>query len=267
MSSLHNLFRKKSTKQFFQAFTDDEKRELLKYSFDLLTKLTLQRMVKGKNEVLGTDADCSRIARLSDADLDRLLQIRILMDQADAKSGPEAISLYKKVSNLAPWHEICLQSIGVEYAQAGNLEAGKRWLEKALLVNPNSESVRQNYTYITGKAPLRPTPKKTSLFKKITSIFSKPASIQTSTKSESDRFLQELAQKSPRSKCGVCGKDVRGPSGGIVHIPDNVDIVEYIGQKRWVCPTCGFISCFGCSADSKISKVICPQCGDQMGTN
>ena len=59
-------------------------------------------------------------------------------------SGEKAIALYKKIATLAPWDEICLMTIGVEYANTGDYNEAIKWLKKALAVNPKNGRVRSN---------------------------------------------------------------------------------------------------------------------------
>ena len=82
--------------------------------------------------------------RLSDAELDRLIEAQRLMRKADSTSGPQAISLYKQAAKLTPWDEVYLMSIGVEYAQAGDYRKGGQRLEEALALNPDNQRVRKN---------------------------------------------------------------------------------------------------------------------------
>ena len=141
-----NLFGKKN---LFSKFSDDEKRGMLKWDSNLLIQ-TRERRKKGeKATVISVNGgDFSVIDRLSNAELDTIISARELVGKADSISGNKAIALYKKAAELAPWDEIIAQSIGVEYAQAKNFQESLLWLEKALTLNPNSQTVRANYEFV-----------------------------------------------------------------------------------------------------------------------
>ena len=94
-------------------------------------------------------------ARLSDQELERLVKIRQLTAKGDATRGSQAIGFYKRVAKLAPWDEICLMSIGVEYAQAGNFNEGIRWLKKAYALNPSNTRVPSNLEKVQAAARSR----------------------------------------------------------------------------------------------------------------
>ena len=163
----------------FRAFTHAEKRELLDLTTDLLVAeqhrrrgrgagptITLSDVARGVQRLLSSAPrgsisfvsreelreDASRLtreargltSRLSNAELRRLIRIRRLTDKADQTEGAKAIRLYKKVSRLAPWDEICVMSIGVTYANGRDYRKALRWLEKALKLNPASGRVRAN---------------------------------------------------------------------------------------------------------------------------
>jgi len=79
-----------------------------------------------------------------------------------------------------------------------------------------------------------------------------------------EQSKQQLWDASPKSKCGVCGKELRGLSGGIV-MGSGLDFIEMMLEgARYVCPNCGFVGCFECCADTSTYKVICKRCGGEM---
>jgi len=66
-------------------------------------------------------------------------------------------------------------------------------------------------------------------------------------------------------KCEVCGKALSVFSGGFFLIPRDTDAIEStLDTARYICPCCGFVSCFGCSADMKVQKVLCKHCNTHM---
>ena len=84
-----------------------------------------------------------------------------------------------------------------------------------------------------------------------------------------EQFKQKLWDASPKSRCGVCGKDLRGPSGGLVMGSGEEGFLEMILEGvRYICPSCGFISCFECCTDlkNKQYKAICRRCKAEMQT-
>lgn len=128
----------------FERFSDQEKRQLLEFN---ATTLRMERMARSQGTSVtfsDTDSRGQLLKRLSDTELAELERMRTLYDQADASSGPQAIALYQEVSELAPWDEVCLMSIGVEYAQAGQFDKAIEWLEKATQLNPSNTRVRDN---------------------------------------------------------------------------------------------------------------------------
>lgn len=128
----------------FESFSDQERRQLLEFS---AAALRMERMARSQGASItfaNTDSRGQLLKRLSDTELAQLEQIRTLCDKADATSGPEAIALYQEVSQLAPWDEVCLMSIGVEHAQAGRFDQAIEWLGKAAQVNPANTRVRDN---------------------------------------------------------------------------------------------------------------------------
>lgn len=149
MRWLSNLF---GRNPLFGEFSDDEKRAML--DWNILFLLSERERREGKVTICDLTGACASVARLSDAELNRLIEIRQLVEQADRTSGSEAIALYKKVSELAPWDEICLMSIGVEHANAGNYIEAVRWLKKALVLNPDNDRVRSNLQKVRAFAKL-----------------------------------------------------------------------------------------------------------------
>ena len=128
----------------FKSFSDPEKRQLLEFN---AAALRMERTARSQGTSItfsDTDAKGQLLNRLSDRELAELERIRTLYDRADGSSGPEAIALYREVSQSAPWDEICLMSIGVEYAQVGQFDQAIEWLEKAAQVNPSNTRVRDN---------------------------------------------------------------------------------------------------------------------------
>ncbi len=81
---------------------------------------------------------------------------------------------------------------------------------------------------------------------------------------EDESFRQRLWAASPQSRCGVCGKPVRGLSGGLVITSGVGGIEAMLEGMRYMCPQCGFVSCFECCADLKLHKVICKRCHAEM---
>lgn len=128
----------------FESFSDQEKRHLLEFSAAALRMERMARSQGASITLANTDPRGQLLQRLSDTELAQLERIRGLYDQADATSGPEAIALYQEVSQLAPWDEVCLMSIGVEHAQAGRFDQAIEWLGKAAQVNPSNTRVRDN---------------------------------------------------------------------------------------------------------------------------
>jgi Flp pilus assembly protein TadD len=128
----------------FGSFSDQQKRQLLEFN---AAALRMERMARSQGTSItfsNADSQGQLLKRLSDTELTQLERIRALSDSADATRGAEAIALYQEVSQLAPWDEICLMSIGVEYAQAGQFDLAAQWLEKASRVNPSNPRVRDN---------------------------------------------------------------------------------------------------------------------------
>jgi DNA-directed RNA polymerase subunit RPC12/RpoP len=86
---------------------------------------------------------------------------------------------------------------------------------------------------------------------------------KTEDKTE-DSLREQLWAASPQSTCGVCGKQLRGLSGGVL-VGSGMDFLETMMEgARYVCPKCGFQSCFQCCADTTVHKVICKRCGSEM---
>lgn len=77
-------------------------------------------------------------------------------------------------------------------------------------------------------------------------------------------FKKQIWDASPKSKCMVCGKEARGLSGGIVAGSGEDFVKAMLENNRYLCPKCGFVSCFNCSADTKILKVVCRKCKSEM---
>lgn len=84
------------------------------------------------------------------------------------------------------------------------------------------------------------------------------------TEASLKQLKQEIWDASPHSRCGVCGKELRGLSGGIVAGSGEQFMKMMLEGARYVCPKCGFVSCFECCADSKTYKVICKRCKAEM---
>lgn len=131
----------KPARGLFAGFSDEEKRDLSTRNV-LMLEAEKSKRQGGNVQVLGERHGL--VERLSDEELNRLIEIRKLMMKGDATKGAEAISQYKQVATLAPWDDICLMSIGVEYANAGNFGEAIRWLEKALALNPSNARIRNN---------------------------------------------------------------------------------------------------------------------------
>jgi tetratricopeptide (TPR) repeat protein len=140
MSILGKLFR---SQVLFQGFSDSEKRQLLEIDHTRLHGEKMRR--EGKVKVIDIDTTQDNIIkRISDKELAQLVRIRELTRKADSTSNIAAIHLYKQVLKLAPWDEISMMSIGVEYANARNFSKAIRWLEKAAKVNPSNARVKRN---------------------------------------------------------------------------------------------------------------------------
>ena len=146
-----NWFRRFFTRQtLFLGFTNSDKRRMLDWNMVVL--LAEKERRRGTLTVIDLTRADSLTQRLSDAELDRLIKIRRLFSRADATSGTEAIALYKQVAALAPWDEICLMTIGVEYAQMRRFDQAMPWLEKAFALNPENTRVRSNLENIAAAA-------------------------------------------------------------------------------------------------------------------
>ena len=97
-----------------------------------------------------------------------------------------------------------------------------------------------------------------------------PASSKQSQREPTDPSLEQFKQKlwdaSPKSRCGVCGKDLRGLSGGLVRGSGEQFLKMMLEGKRYICASCGFISCFECCTDlkKKQHKAICRRCNAEM---
>jgi tetratricopeptide (TPR) repeat protein len=140
MSLLAKLF---GRQVLLQGFSESEKRQLLEIDHPRLH--AEQRRREGKLKTIDMDATQDRlIKRLTDEELAQLVHIRELMRKADATSGTAAIQLYRQVLKLAPWDEISMMSIGVEYANARDFGKAIRWLEKAAKANPGNVRVKRN---------------------------------------------------------------------------------------------------------------------------
>ena len=150
--------------KLFAGFTPAEQREL---SDRALTYLVLHRKLRGgevaSDRVQTTEEyrqeegavgfrDDDLVGRMSDAELDALIEIKELNRQADATSGPTAIKLYKQILKRAPWDEIAMMSIGVEYAQAGQFPTAISWLERAAKANPDDNRVKKNLAAVKAAA-------------------------------------------------------------------------------------------------------------------
>jgi tetratricopeptide (TPR) repeat protein len=138
--------------RLFGAFSDNEKRAMLDWNMFFLQSERARR--SGNVTVCDLTGASATAQRLSDAELDRLIEIRQLVEKADATSGSAAIALYKRIADLAPWDEICLMSIGTEYANAGDFTEAVRWYKKALAANPDSDRVRANLQRVRAFANL-----------------------------------------------------------------------------------------------------------------
>jgi len=128
----------------FESFSDQEKRRLLEFNAAALRMEQMARTQGNSITFSKADSQSQLLKRLSGTELAQLEQIRTLYDKADATSGPEAIALYREISQLAPWDEVCLMSIGVEHAQAGRFDQAIEWLGRAAQINPANTRVRDN---------------------------------------------------------------------------------------------------------------------------
>lgn len=106
------------------------------------------------------------------------------------------------------------------------------------------------------------------LFGRRKSKTAQPASSKLSqhepTEPSLEQFKQKLWDASSRSRCGVCGKELRGLSGGIVSGSGEQFLKMMLEGARYICPNCGFVSCFECCADTTVYKVICKRCKAEM---
>ena len=139
MKWLRRLF---GMSNLFAQFSDDEKRMMLDWNMLYLKGERVRRT--GQVPVADMTGAPDMIRRVSDAELERLIELRGLVERAMTTSGEKAIALYKKIATLAPWDEICLMTIGVEYANTGDYNEAIKWLKKALAVNPKNGQVRSN---------------------------------------------------------------------------------------------------------------------------
>ena len=82
----------------------------------------------------------------------------------------------------------------------------------------------------------------------------------------SDQFREILWDASPKSPCGVCGKKLRGLSGGTLIGSGKQFAKTTLDGARLSCSNCGFISCYECSTDlkNKQFRPICKKCGGEM---
>lgn len=151
--------------KLFTEFTLAEKRELSDRAMNyLILQQKLRAGTMSSDQLMTTEEyrgeegakgfrDDDLVARLSDEELAALIQIKELNRQADATSGPPAIKLYKQILKLAPWDEVSMMSIGVEFATAGQFPTAIGWLERAAEANPDNERVRKNLAAVKAAAP------------------------------------------------------------------------------------------------------------------
>lgn len=134
-------------------YSDEDKRYLFKINPMWLEVEKNKRNGQGGNIVsVGVSEEGQELVkRLSDEQLDKLIKIRYMMIEADGTSGEKAIELYEKVSKLAPWDEVSLQSLGVEYYNAGRHKDALQVLNEALKRNPQSEEVRSNLNILKSR--------------------------------------------------------------------------------------------------------------------
>ena len=86
----------------------------------------------------------------------------------------------------------------------------------------------------------------------------------SSSDAPADGVTRQVWAASPQSRCGVCGKQLRGLSGGVICGSGADFLKTMLEGARYVCPQCGFASCFECCADTRVSKVICKRCKAEM---
>ena len=134
----------------FADYSIEEKREMVSWNLVFLEGEKGRRA--GTVEMVDTTGNQELLHRLADEELDHLIKIRSLYAEADGQTGMPAIALYRQIEELAPWDEICPMTIGVEYANAGQMEDAIPWLEKAMAMNPENERVRTNYEGIMAAA-------------------------------------------------------------------------------------------------------------------
>ncbi len=141
---------KMSWSKTFQAFSDREKRALIDFPFSALhLKLESLRSPSNQGPVVvipGAPEEALVLLRkITDPqDIENLIQIRKLSDQADRADYPEDIALYLQVLHLAPWDSISMISIGSSYANAGFLSKGIEWMRKAHHMDPGNARIKRN---------------------------------------------------------------------------------------------------------------------------
>lgn len=141
MSWTRNLFGRGGP---FSRFSDDEKRALLELD-EAYLRVECQRRFGGGGIFIAEMTEARfLVLRLSDGELNQLVEICRLKKKTRATSGPKAIALCRQVAHLAPWDENCLTSIGSECARACDSAKAVRWFERALALNPANDSARAN---------------------------------------------------------------------------------------------------------------------------
>jgi len=78
-----------------------------------------------------------------------------------------------------------------------------------------------------------------------------------------DQLLEQAYQTSG-IKCDHCQKPLRKPLGGIIVTSGSDAIEKLLEGTPYYCLNCGTTSCFECSAESSVSKVLCRKCGSEM---
>lgn len=132
----------------FLGLSDDEKRLLLDFPIDVLEYRRLDIEGKGGGVVVipgASDKAIKLLKRIKEKqDLENLIHIRKLSDQADMSQFPHDIEIYKKVLDLAPWDSISTMSIGSSYWNNEQKAKGVEWTRKAHQLDPNNIRIKRN---------------------------------------------------------------------------------------------------------------------------
>ena len=140
---LFDFFRKK---ELFAKLTPDEKRRALDLDDFYLQSILDARSGKAKVVEIGTKS--AFVEKLTDDDIKEAIGLVRLQKKAVAASERgnhrEAIGLFEKILEKAPFDSISLMSIGVQYAHLRDGQKAVQYLEKALKSDPTNHRIRGN---------------------------------------------------------------------------------------------------------------------------